>query len=315
MKKSLLFAAAALAAISANAEVVTYDFDTTPAFFTQMKEEGLDADNYNFIANTGATFNEGELMQWKDEEGDGKWHALKNRVISLEDGCTYLMHEADAEDVAAVDFEYEVLDYASDPCYIGWDQEGIGPARMIWMKGWGTTDAWVDENYNAIDEASWVPTKNGFGFLRNGNSASRTAYIQFPKAQGPFTINLWVGHTGDDKRNTDQLISYKVTTVKDGVETDLAEYVGELGAEVAKRQYKHTVKYEGTDAVNFRIYSHSNKQLHLYHVTVDAAGAGIENVAVDAAAQDNRVFNLMGVQVDENYKGLIIKNGKKYVQK
>ena len=28
----------------------------------------------------------------------------------------------------------------------------------------------------------------------------------------------------------------------------------------------------------------------------------------------NRMFDLIGVEVDENYKGIVIKNGKKYIQ-
>ncbi len=42
--------------------------------------------------------------------------------------------------------------------------------------------------------------------------------------------------------------------------------------------------------------------------------AGIENVAV-SDVEDGPIYNLHGVQVDENYKGVVIKNGKKYLNK
>lgn len=40
----------------------------------------------------------------------------------------------------------------------------------------------------------------------------------------------------------------------------------------------------------------------------------INGIAADAKF-DGKVYNLQGVQVDENYKGVVIKNGKKYIQK
>lgn len=43
-------------------------------------------------------------------------------------------------------------------------------------------------------------------------------------------------------------------------------------------------------------------------------GAGIANIVVDAPA-DNRTFNLFGIEVDENYQGLVIRNGIKYIQR
>ena len=38
---------------------------------------------------------------------------------------------------------------------------------------------------------------------------------------------------------------------------------------------------------------------------------GVENVVVPA---NNKTYNLLGVEVDENYKGIVIKNGQKYIQ-
>lgn len=42
--------------------------------------------------------------------------------------------------------------------------------------------------------------------------------------------------------------------------------------------------------------------------------AGVANITVDAAA-DNRTFNLFGMEVDENYQGVVIRNGKKFIQR
>ena len=44
--------------------------------------------------------------------------------------------------------------------------------------------------------------------------------------------------------------------------------------------------------------------------------SGIENVSVSApAVNDGRTYNLMGIEVDENYIGIVIRDGKKFIQK
>lgn len=46
-----------------------------------------------------------------------------------------------------------------------------------------------------------------------------------------------------------------------------------------------------------------------------SAPAGINSIAADAKAQNDAMFNVYGQRVNENYKGLVIKNGVKYYNK
>jgi hypothetical protein len=48
---------------------------------------------------------------------------------------------------------------------------------------------------------------------------------------------------------------------------------------------------------------------------VDNTPANISNALVAPAAKNAPVYNLAGQQVGASYKGVVIKNGKKYVQK
>ena len=43
----------------------------------------------------------------------------------------------------------------------------------------------------------------------------------------------------------------------------------------------------------------------------DGPATGVENVE---SVLNGKIFNLLGVEVDENYKGIVIKNGKKFIQ-
>lgn len=70
----------------------------------------------------------------------------------------------------------------------------------------------------------------------------------------------------------------------------------------------------GTIFVNDSWYSmgYFDNVVISYEINVPA---GIENVATEAVKKDNRIFNLAGQQVGKDYKGIVIKNGKKMIQK
>ena len=43
--------------------------------------------------------------------------------------------------------------------------------------------------------------------------------------------------------------------------------------------------------------------------------SAISDVIVNEMPQSDVIYNVLGQKVDENYKGLVIKNGKKYIQR
>lgn len=42
---------------------------------------------------------------------------------------------------------------------------------------------------------------------------------------------------------------------------------------------------------------------------------GIDHVKTNNRASDDKTYDLSGRRVNESYKGIVIKNGKKYIQK
>ncbi|MDE5915640.1 MAG: hypothetical protein K2G71_03590, partial [Duncaniella sp.] len=52
-----------------------------------------------------------------------------------------------------------------------------------------------------------------------------------------------------------------------------------------------------------------------YGYNGDSQTSGISDVIIDANPQSDVIYNVLGQKVDENYKGLVIKNGKKYIQR
>lgn len=317
MKKSLLFAAAAFAAVSANAEVFTYDFATTTPFLQELTAAG---GNYDFVDKYGSSVNtDGEQFILDPAEEGGKGTAETNRVISLLDGQTYLVTPDDAytEVYGRGVLPAENLNYP----FIGWGEKGV--TRTLLMTGWGSMEGWEDKAYNGATEADWVATVNAIAFNRLGtkNMVSRNdTYIQFPAVTGNVTVTVWAG-TASDKQSKEQKLNVLVTPVIDGVVTpeQNVSLTKDYGTFPEKRMIKlDPVKFDATGkSVAFRIGCDGNI-LHIYHVTIEGekAAAGIENIVVNDFDNTNApIYNIMGVQVDENYKGLVIKNGKKYIQK
>lgn len=320
MKKSVILSAAVLAAFGANAEVYTYDFNENPlyckAIFAEAgviideatETEGLGfASNYDFIDKTGAAVNtDGSMFNDCDEStGEKVWSAVKNRAISLFDGQTYTLDGTDGE-LTPIDKNYP---------FISWDQEGKGPARTLLMKGWGTLEeqGWTDDNYNAIDADNWVATKNAIAFNRNANTGSRTGtYVQFPAISNPTSLTIYIGHAGG--KYIDKGLYAEVVPVIDGVEGEMIPIQGPDDA-VAKRYYKMNVALPAglTGNVAFRIGC-GGSELGLYHVVMEGGDAtGVDSVSA-AEAENAPAYNVYGVKVDDNYKGIVIKNGVKVIR-
>lgn len=298
MKKTLLLSALAVAAFGAQAEQIVYDFyKVAPEMAVFLNEEGAIASktNYDLIDKNGAAINfSGEqLTLGSKEEG---WRGDVTKMIDLTDGA--LVNTADANPAHTL---------------IGWGEKG--PSRVLIMGGWGNEEGIVGGDYQAATEDDYIATKHALAFNRNSNSASREdTYLQIPAVQGPFTVDVYMGNAGG---NYAKELRCKVVPVVGGVEQEATTLGKAEGEFTAKRMYKFTYSYDKTDAPLVR-FGCDTFELNIYHLVVKTgadAGAGVENVVIDAFADDAPIYNTLGVQVDENYKGLVIKGGKKYIQK
>lgn len=339
--------------MTANAEVITYDFYENIPFCKDLMEQGYSG-NYDFIDKTGTTVNTDKvMMNEKVSEGfdeDGKeifsWKARTDAVISLKDGLTYYKQEDGSwknETVDPDDDDNVMVSYLDTTVpFIVWGEKG--PARTILMGGWGSLDAWVEAvdkdngdaplgygaNYNAYNEADWTPCKNGLAFLRNANSGSREdTYIQFPEVDGNATMTIWavVQGVGGAKDYCDEL-RIKVVPVVNGEDQPAFSYVRALTAAEGKHYFKLTPAdldlavdgegnrvwadaYKGAGKVSYKIGAHKH-QVGLMKVEFNTEGAGVAAVAADA---DDACYNLFGQKVDASYKGIVIRGGKKFIQK
>lgn len=67
-------------------------------------------------------------------------------------------------------------------------------------------------------------------------------------------------------------------------------------------------------AATNNVYVFNSNGCHIYYIEVVGSTGGVEDITV-VEDENAPMYNLQGVQVDENYKGVVIKNGKKYINK
>ncbi|MDE6127464.1 MAG: hypothetical protein K2G30_10990 [Muribaculaceae bacterium] len=302
MKESLLISAAALcAAMNMNAEERVYDFNIVAPQFA------IDA----YLAEGEPDFGWGLSgnVDIVDKNGVAGPKFIENApaIVTIDDVVDASVW-FDMETGELVKIEEADLDHS----FITWTDKGC--SRVTLQPGWGTMEEGaVGGDYQAATEDDYVATKCALTFLRMGQGKTgcrNNTFFQMPAFQGPFTMDVYIGNTAGTYGSQ---LEAKVITLSDGVESEPT--VLSVPTFEAKKMYKTTYNYEGSDAPVIRVGC-NGFELGIYHIVLKSAdGAGVENVAVEAAAENAPIYNTLGIQVDENYKGLVIKGGKKYIQK
>lgn len=73
-----------------------------------------------------------------------------------------------------------------------------------------------------------------------------------------------------------------------------------------------TVHYTGGAG---KIFLYPNGGLNVYTIKVTSVTSGISNINASEAANEGATFNLLGQKVANDAKGIVIKNGKKFINK
>lgn len=148
-------------------------------------------------------------------------------------------------------------------------------------------------------EADGHLTEQGWGFYTkgngvNGNKPGGTVYVFKPGIAGTITVAVVL--------NADK--AFHVS--EDG--TDLADYAGITVSDKYYGTYSFTVKAGST----YKVWCDGSKLgFYGFEFTDPTSVKSIKTVTEN----NGEVYNLAGQKVDANAKGLVIKNGKKMIQK
>ena len=116
-----------------------------------------------------------------------------------------------------------------------------------------------------------------------------------------------------DNENEYQLIGQPIS---EGDVVKVAQKNNSIAVHWCNKVDEASVEHKWTDGGD--IILNPGKYNFYYKVKEDliyiqaATESAVDNVV--APLFDNKIYNLLGVEVDENYKGIVIKNGQKYIQ-
>ncbi len=325
MKKSLLFAAAIASAFAANAEVFDYGFNYNNPLMPFLGELNnpespyYNPNNYDLVDKYGVAMpNTMGLSVLNTPEGAEKGELDLGVAISMLDGGIYKISEEAYSGVNGEELEVMPEENFNYP-FLSWGDKGV--TRTIFMPGWGSEDAWEDKDYNAANAEDWVSTKNGVQFTRLGTQgivSHQDTYFQYPAVTGNVTVTVWASCNLGGNTNPDNELKVIVTPVFDGVVAAEQSVEVTMTDVLNKRYYKLAPMTFDANGKNLELRVGCNgAQLNLMHVRIEGekgTHVGIADIIAEETVE-TPAYNIMGVQVDSNYKGLVIKNGKKYYQR
>ena len=142
---------------------------------------------------------------------------------------------------------------------------------------------------------------SGTGSVSDLNNMARVVAFNVTGACDIYVVAAHGSSTGDSR-------PLKIDAVVDETSTPVGEVT------FAANEYKSsTLKYTG-GAAKILIYS-GKSGINLYDIKVTSGTSGISNINASEAANEGATFNLMGQKVASNAKGLVIKNGRKFINK
>ena len=147
-----------------------------------------------------------------------------------------------------------------------------------------------------------------------GKSSSKNMLTLALPADGTLKVYARTGSSGATDRNViltqnDTELANKVLLESEAVSVNMMVN----GEEVAKKVYPavSVAVKAGDVSITYPIGS-----INFYGFEFVAAGtSGISNINASEAANEGATFNLLGQKVASNAKGLVIKNGKKFINK
>ena len=182
-------------------------------------------------------------------------------------------------------------------------------AGVAFADGKATTN-WADADFTA-----YVCGKNS-GKLHSDAEPTGCAYKFETVKAGSLTVGVQLNankgfHILDAAFAEVTPVSYNLPSAKDGDSQTFAQ--NEKGENIVSAKSNGVVKINVAEGGTYYILAAGTK-LGFYGFKYEVGtSTGISSIEA-TSAQNGKTYNLAGQQVSDSYKGLIIKNGKKYVK-
>lgn len=172
------------------------------------------------------------------------------------------------------------------------------------------TTNWADADFGA-----YVCGKNS-GKLVSGAEPTGCAYKFETTKAGSLTVAVQLNankgfHILDAAFAEVTPVSYNLPSAKDGDSQKFTQ--NEKGENILSEKSNGVVKINVAEGGTYYVLAAGTK-LGFYGFNYEVGtSTGISSVKAEAA-QNGKTYNLAGQQVSDSYKGMVIKNGKKYVK-
>ena len=182
-------------------------------------------------------------------------------------------------------------------------------AGVAFADGKATTN-WADADFTA-----YVCGKNS-GKLHSDAEPTGCAYKFETVKAGSLTVGVQLNankgfHILDAAFAEVTPVSYNLPSAKDGDSQTFAQ--NEKGENIVSAKSNGVVKFNVAEGGTYYILAAGTK-LGFYGFKYEVGtSTGISSIEA-TSAQNGKTYNLAGQQVSGSYKGLVIKNGKKYVK-
>lgn len=158
----------------------------------------------------------------------------------------------------------------------------------------------IDGNKKTIEGANntYKCTKR----LKLGGTGSAEARNLYFEVTGPCTINVGLISSSSSADRT--------LNVATGTFDNVVASLQAVGSPAQEQTYK----YESNEPTTVYLYSPSSG-VNIYYIEVTYTSTNINNTIVEQGNENAPVYNLAGQRVNKDSKGVLIQNGKKFINK
>ena len=174
------------------------------------------------------------------------------------------------------------------------------------------TDNWADGDFTA-----YVCGKNS-GKLVSGAEPTGCAYKFETTKAGSVTVGVQLGGTkGFHILNADFAevapASYNLPAAKDGASQKFTQ--NEKGENIIAEKSNGTVTFSVAEGGTYYVFAAGSKMGFYGFKYVTGTSTGISDIQAPKSSKDGATFNLLGQKVVNDATGIVIKNGKKFINK
>ena len=174
------------------------------------------------------------------------------------------------------------------------------------------TDNWADGDFTA-----YVCGKNS-GKLVSGAEPTGCAYKFETTKAGSVTVGVQLGGTkGFHILNADFAevapASYNLPAAKDGASQKFTQ--NQKGENIIAEKSNGTVTFSVAEGGTYYVFAAGSKMGFYGFKYVTGTSTGISDIQAPKSSKDGATFNLLGQKVVNDATGIVIKNGKKFINK